>query len=379
MSWINTVTQWWQQLNELTAYAIEVVVVLVIALVVSIVLKYILRIVIRRAKATQFPWDEVVIFALKRPCQALVWVLALVYLVRSLFILLTSQDAIELMWVSRTFLIAILLLVVWFLVRLVDGVELHFTRKMQADKKAPVDGASVRAVIRLLKIVIWVGAVLVALGVLKIPISGLLTFGGVGGVALALGSKDLLANFTGGLLVYLNKQFAVGDWIYSPDRNIEGFVEYIGWRLTRIRGFDKRPIYVPNSIFSNIIVVNATRMTNRQIKQTVGVRYDDAEKVLLILQKVREMLKNHPDIDQNCTTLVNLVDNSAFDTSEINFLVYTFTKTKAWVEFRNVQDDVMIKVQQIITECGAECAFPTRTLHVPEGLTVDMTTAPDIK
>ena len=80
------------------------------------------------------------------------------------------------------------------------------------------------------------------------------------------------------MFVYLDRPFAVGDWVRSPDREIEGTVENIGWRVTRIRTFDKRPLYIPNSIFSQIAVENPSRMSNRRIKETIGIRYDDASK-----------------------------------------------------------------------------------------------------
>ena len=96
-------------------------------------------------------------------------------------------------------------------------------------------------------------------------ISGVLAFGGIGGIAVGFAAKDLLANFFGGLMIYLDRPFSVGDWIRSPDKNIEGTVEEIGWRLTRIRTFDKRPLYVPNSTFTQISVENPSRMLNRRI------------------------------------------------------------------------------------------------------------------
>ena len=88
----------------------------------------------------------------------------------------------------------------------------------------------------------------------------------------------------------------VGDWIRSPDRDIEGTVEHIGWRLTRIRTFDKRPLYVPNSTFLSVALENPSRMTHRRIYETIGVRYDDAGKVPGIIQQVEAMLRSTPKL-----------------------------------------------------------------------------------
>ena len=169
----------------------------------------------------------------------------------------------------------------------------------------------------------------------------------------------------GGLMVYWDRPFAVGDWIRSPDRNIEGTVEKIGWRLTRIRTFDKRPLYVPNAVFSTISVENPSRMSNRRIYVTIGLRYDDATRIATILPDIEKMLREHTAIDATLTLMVNLYQ---FGPSSLNFFIYTFTKTTNWVKFQAIQQDVFLKAIDIITAHGAECAFPTTTLHVPNGI-----------
>ena len=194
-----------------------------------------------------------------------------------------------------------------------------------------------------------------------LSLSGLLTFGGVGGLIVGLAAKDLLSNFFGGLMIYFDRPFKVGDWIRSPDRQIEGTVERIGWRMTSIRTFDKRPLYVPNSVFSNIVVENPSRMLNRRIFETIGLRYDDADKVPAIINDVREMLKNHKDIDTRQTLIVNF---DAFGASSLNFFIYTFTKTVNWVRYHEVKQDVLLQVMAIIKQHEADIAFPTQTLKL---------------
>ena len=82
----------------------------------------------------------------------------------------------------------------------------------------------------------------------------------MGGIAVGFAARDLLANFLGGLSIFMDRPFAVGDWIRSPDREIEGTVEDVGWRVTRIRTFDQRPLYVPNSVFSTVALENPSRL-----------------------------------------------------------------------------------------------------------------------
>ena len=153
----------------------------------------------------------------------------------------------------------------------------------------------------------------------------------------------------------------VGEWIRSPDKDIEGTVEEIGWRLTRIRTFEKRPLYVPNAVFAQIAVENASRMTHRRISETIGVRYDDVAVVSAIVTDIRAMLTDHPGIAHDQTLIVNFVQ---FAASSLDIMVYTFTTTTNWVEFHEVKQDVMLRIADIVAHHGAEMAFPTRTLHM---------------
>ena len=161
--------------------------------------------------------------------------------------------------------------------------------------------------------------------------------------------------------IYLDKPFKVGEWIRSPDRPIEGTVEHIGRRMTTVRTFDKRPLYIPNGIFANISIENPSRMTNRRIKETMGVRYADVHKMREIIQAVKTMLLEHPEIDTNQTIIVNF---NQFNASSLDFFIYTFTKTTNWVAFHAIKEDVLLKVSDIVEDHGAEMAFPTRTLHI---------------
>ena len=169
-------------------------------------------------------------------------------------------------------------------------------------------------------------------------------------------------------MIYLDRPFSVGDWVRSPDKEIEGTVEDVGWRLTRIRTFDKRPLYIPNAVFANISVENPSRMTNRRIYETIGVRYSDLAEMTTIIDQVTEMLLQHEDIDSEQTMIVNF---NQFSASSLDFFIYTFTKTTRWVEFHKIKQDVLLKVAAVIEANGAEIAFPTSTIHMetlPEAL-----------
>ena len=104
-------------------------------------------------------------------------------------------------------------------------------------------------------------------------------------------------------------------------------------------------------------------MSHRRIKETIGVRYDDMAKVPAILEDVRKYLNESPDIDQSQTLMVNL---NEFGDSSVNFFIYTFTRTTVWTEFHEAKERVMLAISGIVERHGAEIAFPTTTVHVPE-------------
>lgn len=255
--------------------------------------------------------------------------------------------------------VAIIGLLVWFAVRFIYRVELHVSDPEYRDN--PVDRTTATAVGKLLRASVIITGVLMVLQGLGIPISGVLAFGGIGGIAVGFAARDMLANFFGALMIFLDRPFSVGDWVRSPDRNIEGTVEEIGWRLTRIRTFDARPLYVPNSVFNSVTVENPSRMLNRRIYETIGVRYADVGVLEQIVADVETMLREHPDIDTDRTLMVNFV---GFGESSLDFMVYTFTRTVVWTEYHVVKQDVLFRIAAIIAGHGAEIAFPTRTLHV---------------
>ncbi len=224
-----------------------------------------------------------------------------------------------------------------------------------------LDRTSADAISKLMRLILFVLVGLTLLQSAGVSISGILAFGGVGGIAVGFAARDLLANFFGGLMIYMDRPFRVGDWVRSPDKDIEGTVEHIGWRLTRIRTFDQRPLYVPNATFINIAVENPSRMFNRRIFEHVGVRYSDLDKVQAIADQIREMLLGHEEIDTERTLIVQL---NRFGPSSLDIMIYTFTKTTQWVRFHEIKQDVMLRVADIIESSGAEFAFPTQTIHV---------------
>ncbi len=297
-------TQLWAQLGlqgQDGLWIIEVFVVVFVTLVANFMLRRLFNRIAEKLTRTRNLWDDILLEAVRAPAAMMVWVVGLAWAVKLVEL---KADTLLLAAVEPVRDIAVILILSWFLIRLVKGGEQAVMEPRRLKK--PMDQTTAHAIGKLLRASIIITTVLVILQSLGYSISGVLAFGGIGGIAIGFAAKDLLANFFGGLMIYLDRPFAVGDWIRSPDKNIEGTVEYIGWRQTRIRTFDKRPLYVPNATFASISVENPSRMKNRRIYETISLRYDDAARVSPVIDAVREMLRTHPEIDQSQTLIVNL-------------------------------------------------------------------------
>lgn len=341
---------------EVYSWALQGLLILLFTGFVGLLVNGVLARIVRALGEGHPRWSELVIDGIRRPLSVLVWVVGITL---SLEIAAKALDDITLDAAEHFRSVAYILLLAWALIRLVTRIE---ARLVQGDKNKPgMDRTTADAIAKLVRLTVLVMSGLALLQNLGVSVSGILAFGGVGGLAVGFAAKDLLANFFGGLMIYMDRPFKVGDWIRSPDKEIEGTVEEIGWRLTRIRTFDKRPLYVPNSTFANIAVENPSRMTNRRIYENIGIRYDDAAQASAVVAGIKSMLQQHPDIDQQQTLIVNL---NHFGPSSLDILVYTFTKTTVWVEYHEIKQDVLLKIMDVITAHGAEVAFPTSTLHL---------------
>jgi len=335
----------------------QVVTVVVSIVAINIVIYYLIRRIEKITRKTTTVWDDALFRSLRKPLVLLLWVVGVAFAAE---IVHKHTGAPIFEFVAPTRNVVVIFSLAWFLLRFIRNATRNVIASREATGEA-VDHTTIDALSKLGRFSIIIITALVMMQTLGFSISGLLTFGGIGGIAVGFAAKDILANFFGGLTIYLDRPFVVGEWIRSPDKEIEGTVEYIGWRHTRVRAFNKNPIYVPNSLFTNIVVENPTRMTNRRIKETIGIRYDDLAQMEPIAAEVKAMLQNHPEIDADQTIIVNF---NSFGPSSLDIFLYAFTKTKVWARYHEIKQDILLKVADIIARHGAEIAFPTRTLHV---------------
>lgn len=319
-----------------------------------------INVIFALSQKTNTVYDELILFSIKTPSTYLI-IFGYIFVITDYF---NKNEVLNLSFsLSSAVFSLIVIIISWSLLR---GLNYYlqlkpFTKNLSSEDDITLITETYEIVVRILKILVVVITALIIMQEIGLSISGLLAFGGVGGLIVGLAAKDLLSNFFGGMMIFFDRPFRVGEFIKSPDRNIEGIVEKIGWRLTVVRTFSKNVLYIPNTAFSSIIVENATRMSNRRINETIGIRYDDLIKITDIIQDVNNILESNPDIDQTQKAKVYF---KSFSASSCDFFIYAFTKTKDWEEFLRIKQDVLLKVAEIIEQHNAEIAYPTTTVFI---------------
>ena len=354
---MHSVNEWMGEHLGLPVWVASLLVIALLTVLVNQVAQMALRHAAKATTRTASVWDDALVSSAGRPLLLALWVIGLGLMAR---VVQLQTEAPFLGPLLAAHDVALIACVAWFLQRFGNRVRLNIVAQRQA-RGEDLDHTTIDALGKLSTLLIVVVAVLVAAQTLGFQIAGLLALGGVGGLAVGLAAKDLLANFFGGLTIYLDRPFAVGEWIRSPDKDIEGVVEHISWRHTRIRAFNKNPVYVPNAVFTTIVVENPTRMSHRRLRTTIGLRYDDFAVVAPIVADIRALLQAHDRIDQGQGLVVNF---TAYGASSLDILINCFSPVTAAAEFFALQQELLLAIGRIVEQHGAEFAFPTQTLHL---------------
>lgn len=314
------------------------------------------RTLVAAAHRTAGEMDDILLRQLKRPASFLV-LLGGIKLAASLLALPSEpvdlatgvDEIVRLLFIGN---------IGWFLFNLVGLLDVwlgHWTSKTEST----LDDHLLPFVRKGLRAFIVVMMALMLAQTLGYPISGVLASLGIGGLAVALAAKDSLANIFGSLMIILDRPFKIGDWIKAGD--IEGTVEEIGFRSTRIRTFAKTLITIPNNTLTNLSINNFSLMPKRRIKMTVGISYATTPAQMReAVENIRQLLREHPAIDQEFF-LVNFTD---FGPSSLDIMVYCFTRTTVWGEYLDVRQDVFLKIMDILEAMELEIAFPSRTIYL---------------
>jgi MscS family membrane protein len=353
---LEMVTGWLEALVPLNEFWRQVIVAAVIFLFFlalrGFFTRVILRVVLSLTRRTKTDIDDHIVLALEHPLKTLIMVIG-IYLALTCLPLYPAADLV----INRIYRSLILILVAWALYN-ISG------RKPFQDltDKFKMDPVLVDFLAKVFRFVIVALALLMVADVWGYPITGLLTGLGLGGLAIALAAQDAVSNIFGGIVIILDKPFSVGDWIYTP--SVEGTVEEVSFRSTKIRTFAQALITMPNSKIANEPITNWTRMGKRRIKFNLRVAYSTPrDKLRRCVERIREMLHTHPEIHKETI----FVTFDEFGDSSLDIFLYFFTKTTVWAEYLKVKEDVNFKIMEILEQEGVSVALPGRSIYIENG------------
>jgi len=217
-------------------------------------------------------------------------------------------------------------------------------------------------IINIFKFLIFAIAFMTILQEWGYNISGFLASLGLIGMALALAARDTVSNLFGSVVIFVDKPFEVGDWIKTND--VEGTVETIGMRSTKVRTFAHALVSAPNGTLAHSAILNWTKMGKRRVKFNIGLTYNTDEKQMKnIVSQIKDMLNNHDDIHKESIHIYF----SAFGDSSLNIFCYYFTNTTAWDKFMHIREDTLFKIMNIVKTNNSSFAFPSQSLYIEKG------------
>ena len=317
----------------------------------------VLNLLTRITSKTRIQLDNFLITAFEKPLRlffvALGIYLALVYLP------LSAETNVLISRLFRSTVVILVSLGLWTLV----GFYSEASGETDSLPGIKIDRVLLPFLSRVLKFIIAALALSVILQEWDYDINGFVAGLGLGGLAFALAAQQTLANVFGGIVIITDKPFSIGDWVLTP--SVEGVVEDINFRSTRIRTFAEAVVTVPNSTLANEPITNWSRMGKRRITFTLRITYDTPrEKIEKCVRGIREMLRNHPGIHQE--TIFVFFDS--YGDSSLNLFLYFFTRTTVWEEFLRVKEDVNLKIMGILEDEGVSVAFPSTSVYFENDL-----------
>lgn len=323
-----------------------------IALVISKLLGTVLSHLAKRINKPAFVYFS---DALYRPAIYLVWYLAALYSID----LVTD----ELLSLSRpktwTVLIngGIVIALGWFLLRLKNDLITHVI-ETRAQEGKQNETHSMQAISKLFTVVIGIVILILLNDFTGMNLTTLLAFGGVGGLALAFASQEIVSNFFGGFMVHMTRSFLIGEELSLPSLNISGVVEEIGWYQTRIRPSSKEAVYVPNSLFSKALLINKTRITHRFFNEIISINIEPLANLELVVRDIDAYLASHPRFDRGEISGSRI--ETVGPTSSIT--VYGLTRVTSLQEYYRLKGEILLHIARIIATHGGSIPTPPQVV-----------------
>ena len=226
---------------------------------------------------------------------------------------------------------------------------------------------------RILKLlIVLIGAVAV-LGELAVDVNGLIAGIGLGGLTLALAAQDWASNLFGGIVILFDKPFGVDDWI-QVEGSLEGVVEDMTFRTTRVRTFDNAQIVVPNSLLVSKPITNWSRMQKRKVSFDIQLSYDSPPQAIRELtSRILTLLNTESQVNQETIS----VTFNEFGESALLVRVHYFSDLTGYVDYMKLKESINFRILELVDELGLSFAYPTRTIRFHDGASSLLAPAPN--
>lgn len=261
-------------------------------------------------------------------------------------------------WTDKLFKISIIILAA-------NGIANSLTtnsksiNKLKERMNPEVEDSMFKFVLKSVRFIVYVIAGFIVITELGFNLNGLVAGLGIGSVVITLAAQDTTKNLFGGLVIFLDKPFVVGDWIQVD--KFEGTVEDVTFRSTRVRTFENSVVNIPNAVIANDSIINWSRMEKRRNKVNLCLDLDTPlDKVQKVQKRIKELLMQHDDVidDTIIVRFDNITDNG------INLMVCSYTNSIDYASFLEEKEKINFKIMQILNEENVELAYDTKTVFV---------------
>jgi MscS family membrane protein len=262
------------------------------------------------------------------------------------------------MLINKGFSLIFIYSIFWILLKMIDFVGLILLKRAELTENK-MDDQLIPFIIEIGKIFIYIFAVFMVMGnVFNVNIAALATGLGIGGIALAMASKESLENLLGSFTIFFDQPFTVGDVVIVG--SVTGTIEKVGFRSTRIRTFDKSLVTVPNKKMIDAELDNLGLRSVRRVKFNIGLTYETStDQIKAIVKDIQEMINQHEKTNND-----GRVRFQEFGASSLDIMVMYFVDSPKWEDLINVKEDVNYKIMEIVKNHKSDFAFPTTTVHL---------------
>ncbi len=303
--------------------------------------------------------DERVVVSLRPPIR-----LILVAVAIRLFTLLSLSLVVREFWTRVALTVAVIGLA-WLLIQF-NNIVSHLLDKRLRRRRVPGKIAMLALIRRLLNAVVAIVAALWLLHEAGVDLTAILTGLGVGGIAVALAAQKTLENLFGGMMIITDEPVRMGDFCRIGDQM--GTVEDIGLRSTRIRTLSRTVISIPNGQLAVMNVENFSLRDKFWLRHAIGLRYETTpDQLRYVLAEVRTVLYSHPRVETDGARIRFV----GFGDCALNLEVFAYVRATEMPEFLGIQEDLLLRIMDVIARGGTAIAFPSQTTYLSRDTPLD--------